>query len=73
MAIESRQNYHSNSVVSYGRGYQTYLFEAIEQARYDAANELGLKGVPYNRLFPSLTGLLTTQGGAEDMGPVRHR
>ena len=51
-----------------GAGYQTYLFEAIELAPYDAAKELGLKGVPYNRLFPSLTGLSTTVGGAEDMG-----
>ena len=51
-----------------GAGYQTYWFGAIEEAQYDAAKELGLKGVPYNRLFPSLTGMATALGGAENMG-----
>src|SRR5206468_944834 len=53
-----------------GAGYQSYWFAAIEEAQYDAAKELGLKGVPYNRLFPSLTGMATALGGAQNIGPT---
>jgi len=58
-----------------GGGYQTYAaWNTALSVPYDAAKELGLKGVPFIHQFPSFTGLLPAAaaasiGGMENMGP----
>lgn len=55
-------------LLHFGVGYIGYTFNQLEHADYDATTELGLKGIPVNRLFPTITGLSSALGGGPALG-----